>query len=230
MLNSNIYRSLIFSQHNLFSNRFRANGPQRHEEFGSLEKEINSKFDVKDVPATSPNSMRCGAIGYKIGMTTIFDKWGIAIPCTVIQLDRCQVVQIKKNVNDKGMNTIQVGAGEGNLKLVTKSQLGHFMKAGVPVKKDCAEFRVTDENLLPIGYMIGPSHFHIGNFIDVKGVSKGKGFLSVINRWNFHCQPHTHGNTLHHRAPGALQGRERPGKVKIININILKCNSKALAN
>ena len=212
LLNSNLYRNLIFSQHNFFSNRFRANGPQRHDTFGSLEKDINSKYDVKDVLPASINSRRCGAIGYKIGMTSIFDKWGIAIPCTVIQIDRCQVIQVKEN-NGKSENTIQVGAGEANLKLLKKSLQGHFLKAGVPAKKHLAEFKVTSENILPVGYMIGPSHFKIGNFVDVKGTSKGKGFQGVIKRWNFSWQPHTHGNTKHHRAPGALQGRERPGKV-----------------
>lgn len=87
------------------------------------------------------------------------------------------------------------------------------MKAGVPAKRHVSSFQVTEDNILPVGYVIGPSYFKIGNFLDVKGTSKGKGFQGVIKRWNFSHQYFTHGNSLSHRAPGALQGCEHPGKV-----------------
>mmetsp|Transcript_17751 Transcript_17751/g.20513 ORF Transcript_17751/g.20513 Transcript_17751/m.20513 type:complete len:250 (+) Transcript_17751:93-842(+) len=207
------YQSLIYSPHSYFTAKFRAIGNKKHDTYGSLEKQINEKFDVQYHPPISKEPRRCGAIGYKIGMTTIFDKWGVGIPCTVIQLDRCQVVQVKKSPKEGGRNYIQVGAGEVNMNTIKKPQLGHFIKAGVPVKKHLAEFTVTAENMLPVGYMIGPSHFKIGNFVDLKGTSKGKGWQGVIKRWNFSEQSWTHGNTKHHRAQGALQGREEPGKV-----------------
>lgn len=146
-------------------------------------------------------------------MTSIFDKWGKMHPVTVIQLDRCQVVQIKENINGKGDHNIQVGAGEGNIEMIKKPQLGHFLKHNVPIKRHLAEFRVTKDNFLPIGYMIGPSYFKVGNFVDVIGTSKGKGFQGTIKRWNFRHQFMTHGNSLSHRAPGALQGCEEPGRV-----------------
>lgn len=158
---------------------------QSWNEFGSLEHEINSKFDFEPKTPINRNSVRCGAIGYKIGMTSIFNKWGENIPCSVIQIDRCQVVQVRKNINEDGMHNIEVGAGQGNLDSVKKPQLGHCMKAGVPVKRHLASFEVTRDNFLPVGYMIGPSHFKVGNFVDVKGTSKGKGFQGTIKRWNF---------------------------------------------
>lgn len=186
---------------------------QKWDDYGSLEHQINSKFNVEHRPPIHKDSRRCGAIGYKIGMMTIWDKWGVAIPCTVIQIDRCQVTQIKMNVNKHGDHTIQVGAGQANLDKVNKPQIGHCMKIGVPIKRHFAEFKVTRDNFLPTGYMIGPSYFKIGNFVDVIGTSKGKGFQGVIKRWNFRHQYFTHGNSLSHRAPGALQGCERPGRV-----------------
>lgn len=182
-------------------------------EFGSLEEENNAQYDVTHTPPIHRDSLRCGAIGYKIGMTHIFGKWGESIPCTVIQLDRCQVIQIKEDIDGKLTHKIQVGAGEGNIKTIKKAQLGHFLNAGVPIKKHTAEFQVTRENFLPVGYMIGPSFFKVGNFVDVQGTTKGKGFQGTIKRWNFKHQAFTHGNHKAHRAPGALQGCTEPGKV-----------------
>jgi len=185
----------------------------RFTEFGSLEEEINSRFDVEHNIPIHRDSRRCGAIGYKVGMTQIWDKWGLRIPCTVIQIDRCQVIQIKESIDGKLRHNIQVGAGEGNIKKIKKSLLGHYLNAGVPIKKHLAEFEVTRDNFLPVGYMIGPSYFKVGNYIDIKGTSKGKGTQGTIKRWNFSHQYFTHGNSKAHRAPGALQGCEFPGKV-----------------
>mmetsp|Transcript_5923 Transcript_5923/g.5081 ORF Transcript_5923/g.5081 Transcript_5923/m.5081 type:complete len:332 (+) Transcript_5923:42-1037(+) len=181
--------------------------------FGSLEQEINSKFNVDHSVPIHPDSRRCGAIGYKMGMTSLFDKWGVEVPCTVLQIDRCQVIQLKENVNGKLKHKIQVGSGEGNIKTIKKPQLGHFLNAGVPIKKHLTEFDVTRENFLPIGYMIGPSHFKTGNFVDLQATTKGKGTQGTIKRWNFKHQFFTHGNSKAHRKPGALQGCEEPGKV-----------------
>ncbi len=147
MLNSNITSKTVFAptssslhlfpQYNFSLNwgRNKSVDRVRFTEFGSLEEEINSKFDVKHTPPIHKDSLRCGAIGYKVGMTHIWDKWGKEIPCTVLQLDRCQVVQIKENVNGKLKHKIQVGAGEANIKKIKKPQLGHFLQAGVPIKK-----------------------------------------------------------------------------------------------
>jgi large subunit ribosomal protein L3 len=182
-------------------------------EFGSLEQEINSKLDYEINTPIHRDSLRCGAIGYKMGMTSIYDKWGVQIPCTVIQIDRCQVTQVRKYINGLKSHSIEVGAGEANIETVKKPQLGHYLKANLPVKKHVASFKVTKDNFLPVGYAIGPSHFKIGNYVDFQGTSKGKGFQGTIKRWNFKHQSFTHGNSKAHRKPGALQGCEFPGRV-----------------
>lgn len=181
--------------------------------FGSVEHEINQNKPVAHKSFYAFKTKRCGAIGYKIGMTSIFDKWGIQIPCTVIQLDRCQVISVRKNEQGSGKHVIEVGAGEAHPKHISKALLGHFIKAEVPAKRHCASFQVTEDAFLPIGYMIGPSFFKIGNFVDIKGTSKGKGFQGTMKRWNFSGQNASHGNSVSHRAPGAIAGCEFPGRV-----------------
>ena len=87
------------------------------------------------------------------------------------------------------------------------------MKYGLPPKKHLAEFKVTEENFLPIVYSLGPSHFSIGQFVDVQSTSKGKGYQGVMKRWNFSGQKATHGNSKAHRLPGSIGQCEYPGKV-----------------
>jgi large subunit ribosomal protein L3 len=111
------------------------------------------------------------------------------------------------------VNSIQIGCGEERLKNLKKPQAGHFLKYNIPPKKDLAEFPVTPECFLPPGYMLGPRHFKIGQFVDVKSVSIGKGFQGVMKRWNFSGQPASHGNSVSHRHGGSIGNREWPGKV-----------------
>ena len=91
--------------------------------------------------------------------------------------------------------------------------MGHFLKHYLPPKEHLAEFKVTPENFLPIGYCIGPRHFKIGQFVDVQAVSIGKGFQGTVKRWNFKMQFATHGNSVSHRHLGSIGNREFPGKV-----------------
>ena len=83
----------------------------------------------------------------------------------------------------------------------------------MPPKADLAEFVVSPENFLPIGYVIGPRHFKIGQFVDVKSVSIGKGYAGTVKRWNFSMQFASHGNSVSHRHPGSIGMKEFPGKV-----------------
>jgi large subunit ribosomal protein L3 len=99
------------------------------------------------------------------------------------------------------------------MKNLTKPLAGHFLKNNLPPKDDLCEFPVSPENHLPVGYYLGPRHFSIGQFVDVKSLSKGKGFQGVMKRWNFDGQSASHGNSLSHRAPGSIGNREYPGKV-----------------
>ena len=99
------------------------------------------------------------------------------------------------------------------MRKLKKSMAGHFMRANVPPKKDIAEFKVSPEGFLPVGYMLGPRHFRVGQFVDVKSRSKGKGTAGTIKRWNFSSQENTHGNSKAHRLPGAIGQCEFPGRV-----------------
>mmetsp|Transcript_33175 Transcript_33175/g.50837 ORF Transcript_33175/g.50837 Transcript_33175/m.50837 type:complete len:219 (-) Transcript_33175:21-677(-) len=112
-----------------------------------------------------------------------------------------------------GVNSIQVGCGEANLKKLRKPQVGHFLKNGIPPKKHLAEFPVSPESFLPVGFFMTPLHFQIGQFVDVQAVSKGKGFQGTMKRWNFSGQEASHGNSKAHRLPGSIGMCEYPGKV-----------------
>ena len=94
-----------------------------------------------------------------------------------------------------------------------KPQIGHLLKHNLPPKKHFAEFKITAENFLPIGYCLGPRHFKIGQFVDVKSVSIGKGTAGTMKRWNFGGGNATHGNSKAHRKPGSIGHCEFPGKV-----------------
>jgi len=138
--------------------------PENHKDrrfFKSYDKEINSQFILEPTFPLSRESKRVGLLGYKIGMTHYWDKWGVHVPCTVIQIDRCQVIQVKQAEKD-GVNSMQVGCGEVSLKHLVKPQAGHFLKYNLPPKRDLVEFQVSPENMLPIGYMLSPLHFKIG--------------------------------------------------------------------
>lgn len=180
--------------------------------FHSFEDQINSQFQLDKTAPTSRDTRRVGLMGYKIGMTHFWNKWGQIVPCTVLQIDRCQITQVKTIEHD-GVNSMQIGIGEQRLKNLSKPQAGHFLKNNLPPKKHMSEFKVTPENFLPVGYCLGPRHFQIGQFVDVKSISKGKGYQGPMKRWNFSGQNATHGNSLSHRRPGSIGNNEFPGKV-----------------
>lgn len=94
-----------------------------------------------------------------------------------------------------------------------KPQIGHLMKHNLPAKSILAEFKVTPENLLPLGYCLGPRHFKIGQFVDCRATCKGKGYQGVIKRWNFTMQNASHGVSKTHRAAGSIGMCEDPGKI-----------------
>lgn len=180
--------------------------------YGNFTNIINSKFEIKEFEGET-HLRRVGALGVKLGMTTLWDSWGHVVPATVIQLDRTQVVQIKKPVRNNEFWQVQIGVGEKRLKTVTKPMLGHYLKAGVPPKKKLAEFKVSEECLLPVGYMISARHFTPGQYVDVIGKTVGHGFQGTIKRFGFKRQPATHGNSLTTRVLGSTGGRQDPGRV-----------------
>ena len=147
-------------------------------------------------------------MGKKVGMTQIFTEDGIVIPVTVVEAGPCVVVQ-KKTVESDGYCAVQLGYGEIREKLVNKPKMGHFKKAGVPVKRYLKEFK-TDEDL-QIGAEIKADVFENGDLVDVTGITKGKGFLGVIARYGQHRGPMSHGSR-YHRRPGSMGACSYPGE------------------
>jgi large subunit ribosomal protein L3 len=152
-----------------------------------------------------PRTRRSGLIAVKVGMTQEWDHWGARIPLTVLWVDDCQVVQVKRPETD-GYLALQLGCGAKRPKQVPGTLRGHFSAAGVPIKRKVAEFRVTPDALLPVGFSLLASHFVAGQYVDVSGTSIGKGFQGVMKRWGFAGQPASHGNSLAHRGAGSTGG------------------------
>ena len=152
-------------------------------------------------------------------MTAVYDtQTGQRIPCTVLQLDRVQVVSHKTR-EKHGYFAVQVGSGWKHPSNMTKSLLGHFSSQGVSPKRHVYEFRVKDENgLLPVGELISADWFKEGQYVDARSTTKGKGFAGVMKRHGFGGQDRSHGVSLTHRSLGSSgpgQGggsRVYPGK------------------
>lgn len=156
--------------------------------------------------------MRTGLIARKEGMTRIFDAEGRHVPVTVLKVDGCQVVALRTQEKD-GYTAVQLGVGKAKVKRVSKAQRGHFAKAKVEPKRKLVEFRVSPENVLDVGAELCVSHFVPGQYVDVTGVSTGKGFAGVMKRWNFGGLPASHGVSVSHRSHGSTGQRQDPGKV-----------------
>lgn len=156
---------------------------------------------------------RPGLIGTKRGMVPWFDEAGNMVPATVIEIDRVQVTDIR--TKDKhGYYAVQLGYGNQNYKRVSRQLLGQFAKAHVAPKRVLREFRVRDQRgLLPIGTEIKADHFVAGQYVDVKSLTKGKGFAGVMKRWGFSGLPASHGVSKKHRHPGSIGMNQDPGRV-----------------
>ena len=155
--------------------------------------------------------MRSGVIAQKIGMTRVFTDAGEHVPVTVLKLDQCQVVA-HRTKDENGYVALQVGAGLAKVKNVSKAERGRFAVAKVEPKRKLAEFRVSEEALIPVGAEITADHFVAGQFVDVTGTSKGKGFAGGMKRWNFAGLRASHGVSVSHRSIGSTGGRQDPGK------------------
>eukprot|EP00761_Pharyngomonas_kirbyi_P012514 gb/GECH01012541.1/.p1 GENE.gb/GECH01012541.1/~~gb/GECH01012541.1/.p1 ORF type:complete len:423 (+),score=101.94 gb/GECH01012541.1/:1-1269(+) len=164
------------------------------------------------VPQWSPSSRRVGAIGLKLGMLPQMDSFGQRLPLTAIWIPDCQVTQVKTEEKD-GRYALQLGAMDTLARKVTKPLLGHFQRAGVNPKTVVSEFPVTKDALLPEGTTISARHFMPGQFVDVKGATKGKGFQGPMKRWGFSGLLATHGVSLAHRSHGSTGQRKSPGHV-----------------
>jgi len=156
--------------------------------------------------------MRSGLIAQKLGMTRIYTDEGVVVPVTVLKVDNCQVVAQKTNDKD-GYTALQLGAGVPKIKRLTKAERGHFAVAKVEPKRKLKEFRVSPDNVIPVGAEITVEHFVPGQFVDVTATSLGKGFAGGMKRWNFAGLRATHGVSVSHRSIGSTGNRQDPGKV-----------------
>jgi len=153
-----------------------------------------------------------GLIGKKIGMTSIFDANGKNMPCTVIEVGPCVVTQVRTEEVD-GYSALQLGFDDKTEKSATKADLGHAKKAGTSVKRKVAEFKGFDEEY-KLGDTITVEHFSEGEFVDVSGTSKGKGFQGVVKRHGFAgVGQATHGQHNRLRAPGSIGAASYPARV-----------------
>lgn len=157
--------------------------------------------------------MAIGLIGKKLGMTKVYTDKGEAVAVTVVDVSGNVAVQVKQQSGKDGYSAVQVGYGDQKESRVTKPLLGHFKKYGVDAKRVVKEFRVTSDDQLPAaGSKMDASLFSSGQWVDVIGTTKGKGFQGVVKRWNFAGQPATHGSMMHRR-PGSIGCRLTPGLV-----------------
>lgn len=153
-----------------------------------------------------------GLIGKKIGMTSIFDENGKNIPCTVIEAGPCIVTQVRTEEVD-GYSALQLGFDDATEKSATKAGLGHAKKAGTSVKRKVVEFKGFDAEY-KLGDAITVEQFREGEFVDIAGTSKGKGFQGVVKRHGFGgVGQATHGQHNRLRAPGSIGAASYPARV-----------------
>lgn len=155
--------------------------------------------------------MTTGILGKKLGMTQIFDTQGRVVPVTVIEAGPCTIVQRKKKLDD-GYDAVQLGFGARKAHRVNQPILGHVRKAGKGAFGALRELRVDSDSSLDVGQEIRVDIFREGDFVDVTGQTKGRGFTGVVKRWGFKGGRASHGS-MFHRAPGSIGGSSWPSRV-----------------
>ncbi len=154
-----------------------------------------------------------GIIGKKIGMTSVFSVEGKNVPCTVIEAGPCVVTQVK-TVEADGYDALQLGFGEKKEKKTSKAEFGHFKNAGTSPKRKVVEFRNNFEGEYKLGDEVKVDIFHENDYVDLIGISKGKGFQGVVKRHGFRgVGDATHGQHNRSRAPGSLGASSYPSRV-----------------
>ena len=152
-----------------------------------------------------------GILGKKVGMTQIYGDDGQLIPVTVIQAGPCFVTQIKTQESD-GYDAVQIGYDDVPPRKLTRPQIGHLRKADAPNLRFLREFQLDNSENIELGQRIDVSTFSRGDYVDITGTSKGKGFAGVIKRHGFSRQRKTHGQSDRERAPGSLGAGTTPGR------------------
>lgn len=152
-----------------------------------------------------------GLIGKKIGMTQVYDASGTHVPVTVISVGPCVVVQRKTKVGD-GYDAVQLGLGEQKESRLSKAELGHVKKAGAKAQRELREIRVAEDSALKAGDVVTASVFKDIKYVDISGITKGRGFQGVMKRHNMQGGPDAHGSGFH-RKIGSIGMREHPGRI-----------------
>ena len=184
--------------------------------------------------------MKKAILATKVGMTQIFGEDGALIPVTVLQAGPCVVTQVKTEEND-GYNAVQLGFQDVKEKKLNKPQIGHLKKAGEAMKKYLKEFRLEDCSVFSVGDEVKADVFAEGDYVDVTGISKGKGYAGVIKRWNAGRSPMSHGAGPMHRHQGSMgacsdpskimKGKMMPGhlgaeQVTVLNLDVVKVDAE----
>jgi large subunit ribosomal protein L3 len=153
------------------------------------------------------NGSIAALLGRKVGMTRVYDEKGTIIPVTVVQAGPCIVTQVKTADGKDGYNAIQLGFEDIKERRSTKPLVGHCRKTGqTEPKRFFREVRLTAKPTLAAGATVDVAIFDLIKYVDVTGISKGKGFQGVMKRWNFGGQPGSHGTERKHRSPGGIGG------------------------
>ncbi len=155
--------------------------------------------------------MKLELIGKKIGMTQIYDENNNLVPVTVVQAGPCPITQVK-TVESDGYNAVQIAFAPQKEQRLTAPELGHLKKAGVAPHSELGEIRFESAPSLKVGDVLTVAKFAAGQFVDVIGTTKGRGFQGVMKRHNMSGQPETHGHMMHRRV-GSIGMRQTPGHV-----------------
>jgi large subunit ribosomal protein L3 len=183
--------------------------------------------------------MKVALLGKKIGMTQVFDDENRQIPVTAIEVGPCPVTQVKTADKD-GYSAVQIGFRPQKEQRLTKSERGHFKKAGVETHAELSEFRTDEGSDLNVGDVLTVDRFEAGEKIDVIGTSKGRGFQGVVKRYGFAGGPASHGSMFHRRGgsygmcqwPGhVIKGKKMPGHMgdvqrTVQNLTVVKVLSE----
>ncbi|HAT8179555.1 TPA: 50S ribosomal protein L3 [Legionella pneumophila] len=154
-----------------------------------------------------------GLLGRKIGMTRVFTPEGVSVPVSVVEVQPNRVSQVKTAAND-GYSAVQLTGGTKKSSKVSKPMVGHFAKAQIDAGDMHVEFRIDSEDAFTLGQVISVADvFNAGQYVDVSGLTKGKGFAGTVKRYNFRTQDASHGNSRSHRVPGSIGQNQTPGRV-----------------
>ena len=153
-----------------------------------------------------------GLLGKKLGMTQVWDANNKLIPVTVVEMSPNVVTQVRTQEVD-GYSAVQIAYGQIDPRKVTKPLAGHFDKAGVTPRRHLTELRTDDTSAYSLGQELAVDNFEAGQFVDVVGTSKGKGFAGVMKRHNFKGVSSSHGSHRNHRKPGSIGASSTPSRV-----------------